>query len=116
MEFPIQYTPPEGTYDLPFIWVYNGTGLTNGQDAPNQFVYIIGGWGDFYLRRVVGAGSVLAPGVGTFKMYDRQRNAVQSEPKFCTVNTDDSMMVPQLEYKETEVIRFDLTGVQILTQ
>lgn len=112
------YKPPEGTYDQPFTWIFdggpNGANLTNGQNALNQFVYIKVGYGDFICRRIVGLASVLNPTSGKFQIYDKNIRPIQSDPTYVTaMDTDDQMMIRELEYPETNAIRFDLYDVEL---
>lgn len=77
------YSPPPGSYDMPYTWIYNlGSTPADGQDLLNQFVYMQGGLGDFVLRRVAGLCRVLEPGVGQYRLYDRQRTPLQASPVF----------------------------------
>lgn len=126
---PQLYTPPEGFYDLPFTWVYDASALTDGSDYPNQFVYIQGGYGDFILRRVAGMTRVLHAftGVGfneggRYLLYDAQGRPLQGGP-ICPWSNNFSIfggiapietdfgMVPEVFYKETSNIKFDLANV-----
>ena len=105
-----RYSPPEGFYDLPFTYVYDGTGLVDGSNAAKQFVYIEGGLGDFILRRVVGLDTVINPVGGQFQIEDDFLRYIQSDP--CFVNGGGELVIaPETRYRETGAIRFDLYNV-----
>jgi len=106
------YRPPPGFYDLPFTWVFEASGLTDGSNALNQQVYVEGGLGDFWLRRVAGLGSVVAPGAGKFQIRRASAEFLESEPVFAsTIGKDDLPVIPEEKYPETSNIRFDLYDV-----
>jgi hypothetical protein len=105
------YEPPDGYEDLPFIWVYDATALTNGTNALNQFVYIKGGWGDFIMRRVVGIASVVNPVGGSFQLRDSQKRNMSSEPIQIGTVGDDLAFPNEVYYPETSIIQFDLYDV-----
>jgi hypothetical protein len=106
----MNYTTPEDTYDLPFIWVFDASQLVDGQDYPNQIVYLQGGYGDFILRRVVGIRRILNPATGQVQVRDNEGNYIQSAPVFAT-SQDDLCILPELRYQELGGIRFDLGKV-----
>jgi hypothetical protein len=101
------YTPPEGYYDLPFIWTYNASKLTNGLAYPNQYVYLQGGYGDFIMRRVLGLSRVLNPSTGQYQIRDNANNYIEELPVY-GVSADDIGIAPELRYQETGAIKFDL--------
>jgi hypothetical protein len=101
------YTPPEGYYDLPFIWTYNASALTPGTAYPNQYVYLQGGYGDFILRRIVGLNRVLNPTTGQYQIRDNANNYIEEFPVYGT-SADDIAIAPELRYQETGAIKFDL--------
>ncbi len=104
------YTPPPGFIDLPFIWAFDGSELTDGENYRNLFVYLIGGYGNFILRRVAGLDRVLNPS-GTYQIKDRNNLPWQSDPVVAG-GSKDLMIAPELEFPETGFIRFDLANVQ----
>lgn len=110
------YNPPAGYYDQPFTWVYDGSGLVDGQDALNQFIYLLHVTGDFILRRVVGMGTVLAVGTGRFQIRDGEGNYIEADPEFVSLGSDDMAVIPEIRYRETGIIRFDLYNVTRFTQ
>jgi hypothetical protein len=109
---PQRYSPPEGFYDQPFYYVYNGDILTDGQNALNQQIAMIPGIGDFILRRVVGVDrlvNITSP-TGQFQFRDRTGAYYESVP----VNIQgggEFAIAPELEYPDTGQIRFDLYTV-----
>lgn len=118
------YSPPKGTYDMPYSWIYNlGSTPPDNSDLLNQFVYIQGGYGDFVLRRVVGMSRVLEAysggfpvSAGRYRLYDRDKNALSSVPLYAWsnangVNEQDFGICPEELYPETGNIRFDLYDI-----
>lgn len=101
------YSTPPGTYDLPFTWVYDATGLTDGLAYPNQYVYLQGGYGDFILRRVVGLSRILDPTTGQYQIRDNYNNYIEQVPLFGG-SADDLGIAPELFYQELGAIKFDL--------
>jgi hypothetical protein len=105
------YAPPSGRYDLPFTWVFDASGLTDGSTYLSQIVYLQGGYGDFVLRRIVGIDRVCNPNQsGMFQTYDKSRNPIQADP-VNSQNVTDIALIPELWYPETGILRFDLYGV-----
>lgn len=113
----IPYQTPDGYEDFPFFWVYdagvNGTNLTNGLDYFNQYVYIQGGWGDFFMRRAVGWGNVLNPSGGQFQLRDAQKRNMSSDPININAVGDDFAFPDEVSYPETSLIQFDLYDVLV---
>lgn len=124
----VPYRPPEGTYDLPFSWIYDASQLTDLADFPKQFVYLQGGYGDFVLRRLVGLDRVLEDyqtggGVqsdgGTYRIYDRYGDPLQSDPMYANGSpglgfaglANDIGYPHEVIYPETGQIKFDLFRV-----
>jgi hypothetical protein len=105
----IAYQPPPGYYDLPFTWAYNASGLTIGNNYPNQFIYLLGGYGDFLCRRMAGINRILAFARfgGQFQIKDGNNNYIQSDPVFAQFSPD-ILFVPEVKYPELGAIRFDL--------
>jgi hypothetical protein len=104
------YTPPAGYYDQFFIWIYDASGLTDGQNALNQFVYIQAPLGDFVLRRIAGLAGVVNPDGGQYQIKDKDGAYIEADPTY-VVAEDDMMIVPELKYPETGAIGFDLYDV-----
>lgn len=104
------YSPPAGFYDQPFTYIYDGTGLTNGNNYRNQSVLIQRGFGDFILRRAVGWNQVVPS--GSFQLYDPSLNPIQSAP-IQAANAAELPFTREVLYPEqNSVIRFDLFSVQ----
>lgn len=108
------YTPPPGYYDLPFMWVYDANSLTNGNNYPNQFVYILGGYGRFILRRIVGMDLVFSTAAAAqqIQVKDASGNYIQSSPVVLGGLPGDWPIAPEIEYPETGKIGFDLFDIQ----
>lgn len=105
------YTPPPGTYDLPFTWVFDASRLTDGNTYRNLFVSLQGGYGDFLLRRIVGLSRCLASATGQFQIHDRgQRDYLQSNPEN-SQNADDLGFPVEAFYPELGAIKFDLYDI-----
>lgn len=120
------YSPPPGTYDMPYSWIYNlGSTPPDGNDLLNQFVYVQGGQGDFILRRIAGLSRVLEPYLmggppvtaGRYQIYDRYHAPLQASPIFGWMNNggnieQDLGIVPESPYPQTGRIGFDLYRIQ----
>ena len=120
------YSPPSGSYDMPYSWIYNlGATPPDGSDLLNQFVYIQGGQGDFVMRRIVGLSRVLEPygmggppvTAGRYRIYDRNNTPLQASPLYGWMsgggNTEQDIgIVPEEFYKATGRIGFDLYRIQ----
>lgn len=101
------YTPPRGYYDLPFTWAYEASALTVGQNYPNQYVYLLGGYGDFILRRIVGLSKLLDTTAGQFQIRDGIGNYLNSDKEY-SKNVTDQLLGKETRYPELGAIRFDL--------
>ena len=108
------YTPPEGYFDQPFIFVLNADDLVNGQNYPNLSIPMEQTVGEFILRRVAGIQSVVNPSGGQFQMRDNESNYLESLPVNAQ-GTDELAVIPELHYDPTGAIRFDLYDVLIAT-
>ena len=104
------YTPPPGTFDLPFTWAFDASQLTDEQTYLNNLVYIKGGYGDFVMRRIVGLSRVLDPTTGKYQIRDGMLNNIEQVPIF-GASADQNAVLPELIYPETGGIRFDLYNV-----
>jgi hypothetical protein len=108
------YTPPPGFYDLPYTYAFNASNLVNGNNYPNQQVYIQGGYGDFGVRRVVGLNKILAAnGTGSFQLMRASQGVYQSSNPVQAPNTPELAIVPEEWYPETGQIGFDLFGISL---
>jgi hypothetical protein len=120
------YSPPSGTYDMPYSWIYNlGSTPPDGSDLLNQFVYVQAGQGDFVLRRIAGLSRVLGPYLmggppvtaGQYQIYDRYHAPMQGAPIYGWMNNggnieQDLGIAPESFYQQTGRIGFDLYGIQ----
>lgn len=105
------FNPPGDYYDTPFHWIFDASGLTDGANAQNLSLYIQAGFGDFWLRRIVGMASVVNPTTGQFQIRDASLNYIESDPMFISPASDDQAVIPEIEYPEKNAIRFDLYDV-----
>lgn len=110
----LEYSAPEGYYDEPFIWVYNASSLTNGQNAIGQTVPMDPAIGEFILRRVVGIQSVVNPSGGQIQLADNSYRYLESLPIYAN-GTDELAIMPEEPYQPTGAIRFDLYDVLVAT-
>lgn len=112
-----RYRTPPNTYDLPFTWIFDASGLTPGQTYENQTVYIKGGLGDFIMRRMVGI-SLIEPNAGnlaasgSYQLQNRNGNYISSAP-IAGGQADDIGIVPEEMYPSTGQIRIDLGPVTL---
>lgn len=108
------YSPPPGTFDLPFTWVFDASTLANGSNQPNSSVYLLGGYGDFLLRRIVGMNRILAAdGTGKFQVQRASKGSyIQSDPVQAP-NSPELAIAPEEWYPETGKIWFDLFGINL---
>lgn len=104
-----QYKTPPGAVDYPYIYIFDCTGLTDGNTY--QFLtQAMPGDSDFILRRIVGFRTVLgSPVTGKF-LY---RNASQSQCMSAPVlpNSATRQVLPEKFYPRNAQILFDLYGV-----
>jgi hypothetical protein len=108
------YTPPPGYYDLPYTYAFDASTLVNGNNYPNQQVYIQGGYGDFGVRRVVGLNKILAiDGTGKFQLMRASAGVYQSSSQIQAPNSPELAIVPEEWYPETGQIGFDLFGINL---
>lgn len=105
------YTTPPGFYDLPFTWTFDASQLTDGNTYLNQFIYLLGGYGDFMLRRIVGLSQILDPATGRYQIRKRDSGEyIQSEPTFAA-HAYQNYYCPEIPYRELGNIRFDLYNI-----
>src|SRR5271165_6526180 len=97
-----------GLIERPFIYVFDGTGLTDGQDALHQVVNM-DGTADFLLRRVSNFAS-LAP---SFNIYDdaNQQPLMWSPSGRGMVMQNNYAMAQTWRYRKDGHIYFDLFNV-----
>lgn len=110
------YQPPTGYYDQPFYYIFDGSQLTDGQDAPNLSVQLDPGIGDFILRRSVGWDNVVnVTSGGKYLLKDWSRNPLAGAPLFVNnhgLPFDDNLYPREQFYPATGKIPFDLYAVQ----
>lgn len=106
----LAYTPPPGTYDQPFIWVFDASSLVSGNDYQNLQIYLKGGLGDFVLREVLGLKPLLNATAGQYHIQDYNGSYIEQFPVFGQ-GADQIGIVPELKYKEQGQIRFDLFDI-----
>jgi hypothetical protein len=112
------YKPPSGFYDQPFYYIFDGSSLTDGRDALNLAVPIIGGLGDFVMRRAVGWGNLVSASStpqGAYLLRDRSKYPLSHGPIFVTHQTsppnDDNLFPREQLYPEQSIISFDLMNI-----
>jgi hypothetical protein len=89
--------------ETPFIYVYDGTGLTDGQSYRARTV-LLDGDSDFVLRKVAGA-ALVAP---TFRLYDGKGRPCSSDPWRAG---NHLTIAPEIVYERGSAIRFDVEAV-----
>lgn len=93
--------------DFPYIYVFDGTGLTNGTSPTDNNVTIQSD-ADFYLRRIFGVPYVASK----FKIRQAYGKTYQSDPMIMPNNYAFSR---ELKFEAQSSIRFDLGTVAKLT-
>jgi hypothetical protein len=115
------YQPPPGYFDLPFTWVFDGSGLTDGSNSINNSVSVYAGYGDFIMRRIAGLDYVLASAAapnftGQYQIRDARGRYLQSVPQYIgrftgIVDYSDLAIQRELRYQENSTINFDLYDI-----
>lgn len=109
------YTPPNGYYDRPFTWIFDGSNLVDASNTLNQSVHVYSGYGDFVMRRAVGFNRVLNNSGGQLQFYDALNRAYEDVPMNVSnpngKQNGEYPLVPESFYKEGTDIRFDLYKV-----
>ncbi len=110
------YTPyqtPQGCHDVPFIYLFDATQLTNGLDFVNQLGIKMDSDSKFILRRIAGAQSA-----GKFFSYRNASSSYVWKPAISVLgptggssNQGDIGVLPEKIYPENGQIRFDVLGV-----
>lgn len=99
---------PENFYDLPFIYVSDADGATDGASYLNVPVDLINN-SDFLLRRICGVNNVVNPnGTGKFRFRDANRQDVIQTP---ISMPNDYPLVPEFVYPPTAQISYDILNV-----
>jgi hypothetical protein len=108
------YAPPPGYYDLPFTWAFDASIFANGSNQKGNSIYLLGGYGDFLLRRVVGLDRILAAdGTGMYRLSRASRNVYMSSDPVQAPNSPELAIVPGELYPETGTLYFDLYGIDL---
>jgi hypothetical protein len=99
---------PENFYDLPFIYVSDADGYTDGASYNNVPVDLINN-SDFLLRRICGVNNVVNPnGTGKFRFRDaNNQNMIQTPISM----PNDYPLVPEFVYPPTAQISYDILNV-----
>jgi hypothetical protein len=108
------YSPPDGYFDLPFTWAFDASIFANGSSPLGSSIYLLGGYGNFLARRVVGLNRILAAdGTGKFQIARKSRNVYLSSDPVQAPNSPELAIVPAEPYLETGKIWFDLYGINL---
>jgi hypothetical protein len=94
---------PAGYADYPYVYVFDGSALTDGTSPQTLSVRILGGE-DFLLRRIVGLPQVASQMMLYNDSQSQAFSALQTLPQNYTV-------VPEKRYPATSYILFDLGNV-----
>ena len=106
------YVTPEGYYDVPYMYAYDGSDFVDGANYPNLSIVIQHGYGDFVLRRIAGVQSVVNPSVGKYQIRDAMMYYFQAYPTYAGGGgIDDYPVIPEKIYPELNAIRFDLYDI-----
>ena len=101
------YLTPPGCHDAPYIYVFDGTGLTNGTTVNNTLSLKLDGDADFILRRIAGASSI-----AQFFTYRNASNSYVWLPAASVTGPQaDISVAPEKVYPRDSQIRFDFGGI-----
>lgn len=113
----LEYVTPTGKIDLPYFYIYDGTGLTDGTDKQN-LALTIDHDSDFVLRRICGQKTLLnTNSTGKFQVRDKSSLQYFQSPIRLGlladgVNFSSSWPVlPEKVYPASSQISFDLFGI-----
>ena len=106
------YQTPQGYVDFPFAYVYDGTGLTDGQTYFNVTKQLQGD-SEFILRRIVGVPTVVASAAagGRFNYKNSSGSYTAGNPGTGIAFKDVWPVVPEKRYAANRQIVFDLFDV-----
>jgi len=115
----LAYRTPPGKVDVPYIYTYDASALTDGNNYVGTTSIVTSGDSEFILRAVRGMNLVVNPNsTGKFMLYDRgQRQMFQSPIRPGTVPISGSPVsgnwpvMPESLFTPASVIAFDLYGV-----
>jgi hypothetical protein len=101
------YITPPGCHDVPYIYMFDGTGLTNGTSVNNTLSTKLDGDAEFILRRIAGASSI-----AQFFAYRNYSNSYAWLPAAAIAGPQaDISVVPEKHYPRESQIRFDLATI-----
>ena len=101
------YRTPQGCHDVPFIYLFDGNDLTNGQDYVNRLSVRVDGDSQFILRRIAGVSSI-----AEFFSYRNNSGSYVWMPPVSTLGQQADISVgPEKVYLPNANIRFDLLTV-----
>jgi hypothetical protein len=102
------YQTPAGCHDVPFIYLFDGTDLVNGQDYVSRLSLKTDADSEFILRRIAGANSV-----GGFFTYRNPNSPsyVWQPPAVVTGPQGDISVLREKKFAPGASIRFDILGV-----
>lgn len=114
----LAYRVPDGKVDIPYIYIYDASGLTDGRDYMNQAVTTFHD-SDFILRRIAGMRNVIesATGAGMYQVYRPGQNPFFASPiKIATRAPGAALLgslavMPEVRYPASSLIVFDLYDV-----
>lgn len=99
------YKTPEGFLDIPFIYVYDARGLTDGSSLSNLSLPLEDN--DFFLRSIVGVSSCLSNN-GNWSYYNESRSDAQALP---IRRANRYTVAPEKRFPGLSQFRFDLYDV-----
>lgn len=112
----VPYRTPQGCHDVPFIYLFDGNDLVNGQDIVGRLNMKLDSDSQFILRRIAGASSV-----AEFFSYRNNSGSYVWQPPISVLgptggvsNQGDISVLPEKVYGGTQAagqIRFDLLNV-----
>lgn len=105
------YVTPTGKVDLPFLYVFDGSTLTDGQSFPTlPSLHVPIQWdSDFILRAILGVPTVVNPTTGGFRLYNYSGGLAMGD--FIKPMSNQFAVVPEKFYPRNGVVKFDLATV-----
>lgn len=101
------YQTPAGCHDVPFIYLFDGNDLVNGDAYTNKLSVQMDGDAEFILRRIAGF-----PTVSRYFTYRNMSGSYAWQPFIEKLDTQgDISVVPEKLYKPRSAIRFDVGAV-----
>lgn len=105
------YRSPEGTLDAPFVYVFDGTGLTDGQAQVQNLNIQLQGESEFVLRHIAGVNTCVdtAANGGKFNYRNPSGSYASGNPSSGIIVGQNWPVVPEKLYTENNAgIFFDL--------